>query len=402
MNVKPIITSLLEDDLYKFTMWQAMLHAYPAATGEYRFVCRNDTAFPLGELVDQVNAQLDHLCTLRFKEDELAYLSGLRYIKSDFIDFLYLFQFRRRFIEAVDDNGTLVILARGPLIHVMDFEIRVLSIVNELYFTELERRTGISGVEEGNKRLDARIEKIKAIDGQPSRRFPFEFFDFGLRRRYSGDWQRQVATRLSKEVPEHFRGTSNVLLARDLGITPIGTMAHEFLALHQAVGVRLVDFQKAALQAWVSEFRGDLGTALTDIVGMDAFLRDFDLYFAKLFDGMRHDSGDPYVWGEKALRHYHAFNIDPATKRFTFSDGLDVDSAIQLWHCFGDRIKTGFGIGTKLMNDYGPKPLNIVMKLVQCNGSPVAKLSDSPGKTLCDDETYVRYLADVFNTRVML
>ena len=165
----------------------------------------------------------------------------------------------------------------------------------------------------------------------------------------------------------------------------------------QSFGVRLRDFQKAALEDWVQEYRGDLGIALTDVVGMDAFLADFDLYFAKLFDGLRHDSGDPVEWGEKALAHYAALRIDANTKRLVFSDGLDLDKAFALYQHFADRIMTGFGIGTNLTNDVGLTPLNIVMKLVRCNGQSVAKLSDSPGKTLCKDETFLAYLRQVFH-----
>jgi nicotinate phosphoribosyltransferase len=204
-----------------------------------------------------------------------------------------------------------------------------------------------------------------------------------------------VAT-VARELPQFFRGTSNVLLARDLGLVPMGTMGHEYLQTFQATGVRLRDFQRAALEEWVQEYRGDLGVALTDTVGMDAFLRDFDLYFAKLFDGLRHDSGDPIAWGEKALAHYAALRIDASTKRFVFSDSLDVPKALALYRHFGDRVQMGFGIGTNLTNDVGQEPLNIVMKLTEVNGQPVAKLSDSPGKTLATDETFLAYLRQVF------
>jgi nicotinate phosphoribosyltransferase len=174
-------------------------------------------------------------------------------------------------------------------------------------------------------------------------------------------------------------------------------MAHEYLQSFQAFGVRLRDFQKAALEDWVQEYRGDLGTALTDVVGMDAFLADFDLYFAKLFDGLRHDSGDPVEWGEKALAHYAKLRLDAHTKRLVFSDGLDLPKALELYRHFGDRTMTGFGIGTNLTNDTGTPALNIVMKLTACNGQPVAKLSDAQGKTLCRDETFLAYLRQVFN-----
>ena len=202
--------------------------------------------------------------------------------------------------------------------------------------------------------------------------------------------------RCRREVPAYFKGTSNVRLAKDLGLVAIGTMAHEYLQSYQALDVRLRDFQKAALEDWVQEYRGDLGVALTDVVGMDAFLADFDLYFTKLFDGLRHDSGDPVVWGEKALAHYAKLRVDPHTKRLVFSDGLDLPTAFRIYRHFADRTQLGFGIGTNLSNDVGLTPLNIVMKLVHCNGQPVAKLSDSPGKTLCKDETFLAYLRQVF------
>jgi len=392
----PILHSLLETDLYKFTMWQTMLHRHPQAQAEYRFVCRNAPAFPLSELLDEVNAQLDHLCALSFTEDELAYIGGLRYIKGDFVDFLRIFRFQRRFVRAsaAADGHTLEIVAEGPQVHVMGFEIYVLAIVNELYFRRADHAAALA---EGRTRLQAKIAALREFGArEPVRAHPFEFFDFGVRRRFSGAWQDEVVRTLKDEVPEFFKGTSNVFLARKYGLVAIGTMAHEYLQSYQAFDVRLRDFQKMALENWVQEYRGDLGVALTDVVGMDAFLRDFDLYFAKLFDGLRHDSGDPVAWGEKALAHYAKLRIDAHTKRLTFSDGLDLETAFGIWRHFADRTQLGFGIGTSLTNDVGLVPLNIVMKLTQCNGQPVAKLSDSPGKTLCHDETFLAYLRQVF------
>ena len=390
----PVIHSLLETDLYKFTMWQTMLHWHPQTQAEYSFVCRNTPAYPLAELLADVNRELDHLCTLRFAEDELAYLGALRFIKSDFVDFLRIFQFQRVFISARTDGDTLQVIANGPQVHVMAFEIFVLAIVNELYFRRFDAESALAV---GRERLQAKIATLRAFGAEAPRRNPFEFFDFGVRRRYSGAWQREVVETLKAAVPQYFRGSSNVLLAKELGMVPIGTMAHDYLQTFQALGVRLRDSQKAALEEWVQEYRGDLGVALTDVVGMDAFLADFDLYFAKLFDGLRHDSGDPVVWGEKALAHYAKLRIDPHTKRLVFSDGLTIETALALYRHFADRTQTGFGIGTSLSNDVGLTPLNIVMKLTRCNGQPVAKLSDSPGKTLCDDQTFLAYLRQVFN-----
>ena len=197
--------------------------------------------------------------------------------------------------------------------------------------------------------------------------------------------------------PEGFRGTSNVDLARRVGVTPIGTMAHEYLQAHQAFGYRLRDFQRMALENWVHEYRGDLGIALTDVVGMKAFLADFDLYFAKLFDGLRHDSGDPFAWGEAALAHYAALQVDAQSKQLSFSDALDFPKTFALYRHFADRARVSFGIGTSLTHDLDVPALNIVMKLVSCNGSPVAKISDAPGKALASDPGFVRYLRQVFD-----
>lgn len=396
--MKPVVQSLLETDLYKFTMWQALLHSHPNTQTEYAFVCRNSTAYPLAELKEDVERELDHLCALYFTEDELDYLRSLRFIKSDFTDFLTVFHFQRKFIKVSTDGDNLQIVATGPQVHVMGFEIFVLHIVNELYFRRLQTEQSLA---EGRNRLAAKIEKIREFGKEAPRAHPFEFFDFGLRRRFSGEWHDEVVATLAREVPQFFKGTSNVYLAKKHKLVPIGTMAHEYLQSYQSFGVRLRDFQKAALEDWVQEYRGDLGTALTDVVGMDAFLSDFDLYFAKLFDGLRHDSGDPVVWGEKALAHYTKLRIDAHTKRLVFSDGLNLETAFSLYRHFADRTMTGFGIGTNLTNDTGIKALNIVMKLMSCNGQPVAKLSDSAGKTLCTDETFLAYLRQVFHHPVM-
>ena len=394
---RPIIRSLLDTDLYKFTMLQVVLHQFPQAHGVYEFRCRNydATVYPLIEIQAELERELDALCELQFSQDELDYLRGMRFIKSDFVDYLELFQLKRRFVKVfADERNRLSIRVEGPMIQAMFFEIYILAMVNELYFRRLETPEVLA---EGERRLQEKIALLKQYDQQQNpNEPPFLVSDFGTRRRYTLAWQEHVVRSFHQAAPNIFRGTSNVYLAKKLGITPIGTMAHEFLQAFQALDVRLRDFQKAALESWVHEYRGDLGIALTDVVGMDAFLRDFDLYFAKLFDGLRHDSGDPYVWGEKAYTHYQRLKIDSRTKMLTFSDGLDLPKAWDL-HChFKDRFKTSFGIGTNLTNDMGHTALNIVLKLVECNGQSVAKLSDSPGKTMTDNDTFLAYLRQVF------
>lgn len=393
----PIITSLLDNDLYKFTMLQAMLHQFPQTHGVYRFRCRNNSeaVYPLADIKETLEQQLDMLCELRFLKDELDYLRGLRFIRSDFVDYLELFKLKRRFITvSTDSKGRLLIDIEGPMIQAMFFEVFVLAIVNELYFNALSNP---SVIEEGQRRLDDKVALLHQYAKQQSTdKPPFIVADFGTRRRFSKSWQAHVVETLHKAEPKIVSGTSNVYLAKQLGMTPIGTMAHEFMQAFQALDVRLRDSQKAALESWVHEYRGDLGIALTDVVGMDAFLRDFDLYFAKLFDGLRHDSGDPYIWGDKAIAHYQKLKIDPKTKILTFSDGLTLEKAWELHQYFKERIRTSFGIGTNLTNDMGITPINIVLKLVECNGQPVAKLSDSPGKTMINNDTYLAYLRQVF------
>jgi len=395
--MSPIIHSLLDTDLYKFTMLQVVLHKFPQTHSVYHFRCRNleDTVYPLTDILSEMDEQLDHLCTLKFKDDELKYLRSFRFIKSDFVDYLELFQLKRRFIKTgIDEEGRLDIWVEGPMVQAMMFEIFVLAIVNELYFRRIRSDAVLA---EGERRLQAKLALLKQYSSQQHPNDPpFLVSDFGTRRRYSFEWQKHVVEEFHQATPDIFRGTSNVLLAKELGITPIGTMAHEFLQAFQALDVRLRDFQKAALEMWVQEYRGDLGIALTDVVGMDAFLRDFDLYFAKLFDGLRHDSGDPYEWGDKAYAHYRHLKIDTQTKMLTFSDGLNLEKAWQLHQYFKDRFKVSFGIGTNLTNDMGQTPLNIVLKLVECNGQSVAKISDSPGKTMTDNDTFLAYLRQVF------
>ena len=392
-----IIHSLLDTDLYKFTMLQVVLHKFPQTHSVYHFRCRNlqDTVYPLTDILHDLNEQLDYLCQLKFKEDELLYLRSLRFIKSDFVDYLELFQLKRRFIKAsIDSEGRLDIWVEGPMVQVMMFEIFVLAIVNELYFRRIRTDEVLA---EGERRLQAKMVLLNQYQQQQHPNDPpFLVSDFGTRRRYSYDWQKHVIEAFHQAAPDIFRGTSNVLIAKELGLTPIGTMAHEFLQAFQALDVRLRDFQKAALETWVQEYRGDLGIALTDVVGMDAFLRDFDLYFAKLFDGLRHDSGDPYEWGDKAYAHYKKLKVDSKSKMLTFSDGLNLEKAWALHQYFKDRFQVSFGIGTNLTNDMGQTPLNIVLKLVECNGQSVAKISDSPGKTMTDNDTFLAYLRQVF------
>ncbi|MGN2245738.1 nicotinate phosphoribosyltransferase [Frateuria sp. GZRR35] len=387
-----IVQSLLDTDLYKFSMMQVVLHHYPAAHVEYRFKCRNP-GIDLVPCIDEIRAELDALCRLRFTPEELDYLRGWRYIKSDFVDFLGLFQLNAKYVEITPSpaaNGEIEIRICGPWLHTILFEVPLLAIVNEVYFRNT--RPGL-GLAEGRARLKAKIELLRADPEYADCRIA----DYGTRRRFSRDWHEEVVRTLRDGLGEQLAGTSNVWMAWKLGLTPLGTLAHEYLQAHQALGPRLRDSQRVALETWAKEYRGDLGIALSDVYGLDAFLRDFDMYFCKLFDGTRHDSGDPFDWGEKVLAHYRANRVDPRTKILVFSDALDMPRVMQLYRHFRGRCQLAFGVGTNLTNDVGPTPLQIVIKMVRCNDQPVAKLSDSPGKNMCDDPAYVTYLRQVFD-----
>ena len=385
-----LIQSLLDTDLYKFTMMQVVLHHFPGAQVEYKFKCRTP-GVNLQPHLEEMKAEFANLCALRFRDDELAYLRGLRFMKSDFVDFLGLFQFNGKYLQTGHGEapGEIDITIRGPWLHTILYEIPVLAIVSEVYFRRTQPRPNL---DEGRRRLRAKIDLVRTVEPE----LDFKISDFGTRRRFSLAWQEEVLQTLKREVPDYLAGTSNVWFAVRNNLTPLGTMAHEYMQACQALGPRLRDSQVYAFDKWAQEYRGDLGIALTDTYGFDAFLRDFDMYFCKLFDGVRHDSGDPFDWGERMIAHYRRNRVDPRTKDLIFSDQLSFPLAIEIARRFHGRARTSFGIGTNLTNDLGYEPINIVLKMTECNGQPVAKVSDAPGKTVSKDAGYLAYLRQVF------
>ena len=388
-----IITSLLDTDLYKFTMMQAVLHQFPSAQVSYKFKCRN-TGINLAPYVQEIRDEIRSLCSLQFQDAELAWLRSMRFIKSDFVDFLGLFRLNEKYIQiSALPNGEIDISIQGPWLHTILFEIPVLAIVNEVYFRNTQQ---VPDFLEGRKRLDQKVQALHA-----ERLSDLKIADYGTRRRFSKSWHeellRVLTSKLGTGATGQFAGTSNALFAMKLGLTPLGTMAHEYLQACQALGPRLRDSQVFGFETWAREYRGDLGIALSDVYGIEPFLRDFDMYFCKLFDGARHDSGDPFTWGERMIEHYRKNRVDPLTKTLIFSDGLTVEKTIALYQQFRGRCQLAFGIGTNLTNDLGYEPLQIVIKMTEWNGQPVAKLSDTPSKNMCQDEKYLAYLRQVFD-----
>ncbi|WES70049.1 nicotinate phosphoribosyltransferase [Superficieibacter sp. HKU1] len=386
----PILYSLLDTDAYKLHMQQAVFHHYYDVQVAAEFRCRGDDL--LGIYADAIREQVEAMQSLRLQDDEYQWLSGLPFFKKDYLDWLRDFRYDPSQVTVSNEDGKLSIRLAGPWREVIMWEVPLLAVVSELVhrYRSPEATTQLA--------LDALEQKLAAFSAltADTDMSAFRLMDFGTRRRFSRDVQQAIVHRLQQEP--WFVGTSNYDLARRLSLTPMGTQAHEWFQAHQQISPDLATSQRAALAAWLTEYPDQLGIALTDCITMDAFLRDFGPEFATRYQGLRHDSGDPVEWGEKAIAHYQKLGIDPLSKTLVFSDNLDLNKAFDLYRHFADRINLGFGIGTRLTCDiHQVKPLNIVIKLVECNGKPVAKLSDSPGKTICHDKAFVRALRKAFD-----
>lgn len=393
MKLEPIVQSLLDTDLYKFNMDQVIFHQHTDLTGEYHFKCRNKDIHFTKEMLKEIDEQIDHLCTLRFKKEELDYLRSIRFIKNDYVEFLRLYHPIRDYVTTfLNEDGELKVVVRGPMFSAMQFEIYLLEIISEVYFRfqydyqELVRSAQL--------RLEKKIEAFK--EGK----YTFRFADFGARRRLSREWMDHVIKTLKEQCP-NMVGTSDVYLAKKYDLKPIGTYAHEFVQMYQGIdSIPLAYTNHCALKDWYSEYQGDNGTALTDTLTTDLFLLDFNRSMVNNYTGVRHDSGDPYVWGEKMIAHYKKYGVDPKTKTLLFSDSLNFDKAQKLYDYFKEKAKVSFGIGTFITNDTEIDPLNIVIKLQYVNGRPVAKVSDAPGKTMSDNEEYLSYLKKSIDFRL--
>ena len=394
MKLKPIIISLLDTDLYKFNMNQVIFHKHTDLIGEYKFKCRNEGVYFTDEMVQEINEQVDHLCTLTFKEEELEYLRSIRFLKDDYVEFLRLWHPIRDYVTVRGENGNLDITVKGPIFSAMQFEIYLLEIVNEVYFRMAFDYNGLK--DSAERRLSDKITKFNA------NYYDFKFAEFGCRRRLSREWQDEVIRRLSTElIHKNCVGTSNVYLAMKYNLLPIGTYAHEFVQMYQGIdSIPLAYTNHYALKDWYDEYKGDNGTALTDTITTDLFLLDFDRANVNNYTGVRHDSGNPYKWGEKIIAHYEKYGVDPMTKTLLFSDSLDFDKAQDIYNYFTGRTNVSFGIGTFITNDTLTEPLNIVIKLQYVNGNPVAKLSDTPGKAMCQDDEYLKYLRNAVTFRL--
>ena len=385
-----IITSLLETDAYKFSMGQAIYHQFSDYKTTWDFKCRNTDVKFTPEMVEEIKNQIRLYCDLRFKEDELEYLHNIKWIKGSYVDFLRLWKPRYEDFEITTDAECgLAIETKGTWLNTSMYEIPTLAIVNEVYFRMAYDYDDL--FESFKERLADKLAKLESGVYEIS-----SFSEFGMRRRLSAEAQELAVKTLheGKLKNSTFVGTSNVYLAKKYNITPVGTMAHEWI---MCVGQGNHKHNPAysnwyALDAWVKEYGVLNGTALTDAITTKCFLKDFQLTYSTLFSGCRHDSGDLYIWGDMMIEHYKNLGIDPKTKMLLFSDSLDFDRATAINKYFNGRVKVAFGIGTYIANDTKVPALNIIMKTTACNGMDVAKISDVEGKGMCKSPEYIHYL----------
>lgn len=376
-----MIQSLLDNDLYKFTMQQAVHMLYPRVDVEYVFINRLDTLFPQG-FAGRLRHEVDKMPDFKLTSEEKKFLSETCYFMTPvYLDFLEHYQFNPDEVIIDQMNGRLNVTIKGPWYRTILWEVPLMAIISELYFIMTNAET-------------LPHDKLKAINLNKARVLSenkIKFADFGTRRRFSSASHLSLIEDILGVDANSLIGTSNVNLARHFNIKPIGTLAHEWFMFHAVLnGYRMAN--STAVDAWAQVFHGSLGIALTDTYTTDVFLSTFDTLQAKLFDGVRHDSGDPFDFIERIIAHYEKLHIDPTTKTIVFSDGLDIDKAVHIHECCKDRIRDSYGIGTNLTNDVGVIPLNIVIKLVKCRTAPdkqwhnAVKLSDNIAKHTGDEE----------------
>ena len=409
MKLKPIINSLLETDAYKFSMGNVIFKRLNDYTTTWSFKCRNEDVKFTDEMIKEIREQIDHFCTLRFTKEELTWLkNNLSWLSEGYINFLRYWHPDRNeiFIQQpgelfgkdivcnpYNDCG-IAIEAIGTWMNTSMYEIPILAIVNEVYFSFTY-----------NMKEKEKIFKQKTIEkfnNLVNGKYDIGVFsEFGMRRRLSANTQDWLVGYIKKNKIPGFVGTSNVYLAKKYCTKAVGTQAHEyFMGFQGKFDLNPSYTNWYAMKIWTDEYQTRNGIALTDTLGTDVFLKDFDLTFATLFSGVRHDSGGPIEWGEKVIKHYENFGIDPKTKTLLFSDSLNFEKATDINRYFKDKCHVAFGIGTYLSGIQDETPLNIVMKMTECNGSPVAKISNTTSKGMCRDKDYVDYLKRCIDWRL--
>ncbi len=388
----PIIRSLLDTDLYKFTTGYAYSKLFPRAYGEFRFVDRDNREYPEG-FVELVRREIDRMSEIALTDEEEEFLlRELPYLPPTYIDFLKGYRFRPSEVIVEMVEGKLSIVATGLLYRITLWETPILALVSELYFRAMGQTPDMDYL---RSTTIAKAKEMKAHGLRVSL--------FGMRRRFSGEVEDIVTGLLKEYGGDSLYGTSNMYYAMKHGIRVTGTHPHEWVQFHGAIyGYKMANYM--SMEHWIDVYDGDLGTVLTDTYTTDVFMRNFSKKHASLFTSLRHDSGDPFVFTDKVLRRYNELRIDPTLKYLVFSDSLNVPKAIEIKEYCDGKIGSTFGIGTNLTNDVGNgvKPLNIVMKLFKCRISKTqpwfecVKLSDVEGKHT-GDSTEIKLAKETLN-----
>jgi len=365
-----------DNDLYKFSIMHAIQKLYPWAYVHYDFINRGEDHFPSG-FAERLCEEVKSMANLKMTQEEKKFiLKKCYFLDPFFIDFLEGYRYNPEEVHISQEGGKLNLYIEGFWYRTVLWEVPILALISELYF-------------EMTHSVPKDVEKKARDKALALKEMQADYSEFGTRRRYSFEVEDKVVKILQENSGSYFKGTSNVYLAMKYNTTPIGTMPHEWFMYHGAVfGYRSANIK--AMEAWVDVFQGSLGIALTDTYTTDAFLRSFNLKLAKLFDGMRCDSGDPLAFLEKVIRFYKDNRIDPLSKTIVFSDSLDLEEVKKIKARVNGRIHDTYGIGTYLSNDVGVKPLNMVIKLTRVKQTPsddfihAVKLSDSPSKHIGD------------------
>ncbi len=377
-----MLTSLLDNDFYKITMQNAVIKRFPYAHARYAFINRGEHAFPEG-FGEALRGEVDRMATLRLSDEEKRYLeTTCPYLDPTYLDFLAGFRYDPSEVTIEQQGSELSVVMEGPWYRTILWEVPLMALISELWY----RLRGVAVSEEDEALIEQRTrEKIELY-----RQHGLKIAEFGTRRRFSFAVHDRVVKALRHYGGEAFSGTSNVLLAMRHGVKPIGTHAHEWFMFHGArFGFKMAN--SLALEHWVDVYRGDLGIALTDTFTTRAFFESFDKKFAKLFDGVRHDSGDPIEFADATIAHYQRLGINPLSKTIIFSDALTPEKVERIRAFCQGRIGMAFGIGTNFTNDIGVAPMNMVIKMVEARPEgqgwlPVVKLSDVPTKNTGDPE----------------
>jgi nicotinate phosphoribosyltransferase len=404
-RLDPIVRSLLDTDFYKLLMLQLIWRRHRDTTATFALINRTRTV-RLAEVIDEgeLRAQLDHARGLRFTKKELIWLAGnsfygeARMFAPDFLAWLAAFRLPGYELRQVD--GQYELRFAGPWTHTTMWEIPALAIVNELRARAALRGKGRFTLDVLYARAKAKLwDKVERLRALPD----LALSDFGTRRRHGFLWQRWCVEALKEGLGPRFIGTSNVLLAMDHDLEAIGTNAHELPMVAAALApddAGLARAPYAVLDEWRQAYGGNLLIALPDAFGTAAFLRDAPDWVAD-WTGFRPDSAPPVAAGEQIIDWWRARGRDPREKLLIFSDAMDVESIAATYRHFHGRVRTSFGWGTNLTNDFrgcdpdgaaGLEPISLVCKVVSADGRPAVKLSDNPAKATGAPAEIARYL----------